>query len=197
VAEDARRPREPAAVSPPAERPGDAPKRKMALKPIFVVLIAFVLQVAVVFLVFFLAGKGYSASAGAGSGEGASGSGGHGASPEAAPAGPGAALVTVDLGTVPVTNFQKGDPINRHQLQVAIAVSLKKEEGEPIHQRRLEAQKAWISQLLDEVLGKIPLDALHPSNREPLKRQLRASINERLGDDIVQEVILRIQIYGT
>ena len=50
--------------------------------------------------------------------------------------------------------------------------------------------------LVDEVVGVLPLDAIHSSNREPLKQQLKARINARIGGDVVTEVILRIQTFG-
>ena len=189
MAEDTRRARPEPAPGAETENPKSAGlKKKLALKPILIVLIAFALQMAVVFTVMYLARPRALSAAAPGPGEPAPG-----ATHEDSLAD---TLAIVDLGTYNVTHFQKGDPINRQQLSVSLAVSVKKEPADMNYTQKVTEQKAWAGQLVDEVMGSVPLDAIHATNREPLKRQLKAKLNERLGEDIVQEVILRIQAFG-
>ena len=156
--------------------------RKFPIKAAGMVLAAFGLQVGVVLLVFNLYRPPTVSVAAAAARE-----------PEGQPTCE--RLSIVDLGTFNVTQFQKGDPLNRRQLAVSLAVALEKGQVEAQKPRVLE-QKAWIGQLLDEVIGPLPMDAIHPANREPLKARLKARINERLGREVVEEVILRIQAFG-
>jgi len=167
------------ADSPPEEAMG----RKFPLKTVLIVAGLFGVQVAVFILLLNLSRPApvRAADQGVGSGDGSDA--------------PSASLNIVDLGTFNVTQFQVGDPLNRRQLSITLAVAIDKaaaEADKPI----LLGQRTWIGQLMDEVIGPLPMDAIHSSNREPLKRQLKARINERLGKDVAKEVILRIQAFG-
>ena len=102
---------------------------------------------------------------------------------------------TVDLGTFNITYFNTGGAVDRTQLAISMAISVKN-DVKPEDRKRLLDQKAWIGQLLDEVVGSMPLDNLHPTSRNGLKDRLKANINQRLGEDLAQEVILRIQMFG-
>ena len=167
----------------------EAPAKGGKLKPLLVILVAFALQIVVVFVVLQLA-KPRSAGAAAADGKaGATGS-----------TAPIANLAIVDLGSYNVTQFDSHDPVNLRQLSVSLAVTVPKgDNGEKAPaadpQQRVTDQKAWVAQLLDEILGAADMTAVHASRREDLKRQLRERINKRLGEDLVKEVIIRIQAF--
>ena len=174
---------EPQSPKDEAEQPAETASRGgFPLKTALIVLVAFVLQVAVVLLVIHLA-QPRAATAAASGADGGTGT---------APAG---GLTILDLDTYNITQYQLGDPVNRRQLAVEMGLSIDKDASAG-DRRRIEDQRLWIGQLLDEVLGPLPLDAIHSSRREPIKQQLKAKINERIGADVVKEVILRIQTFG-
>ncbi len=147
-----------------------------------IVLAAFAIQLGVVLLAFHM-GRPAPASAAAQT-----------ANQSGAPA-PADTPHLVDLGTYNITQFQPGDPLNRRQLAVALAISVEKTKADK-HRKKILDQRVWIGQLLDELIGPLPMDAVHPSKRERLKEQVRAHINKRLGEEVAREIILRIQIFG-
>ena len=157
-------------------------KRRLPLKPVLIVAGLAAVQVGVAVLVIHLARKPEVKPPVVGPEAGG----------EDAPAN---TLTVVDLGTYNITQFTPGDPVNRRQLAVNLGVSVKRDDADEQRQAVVD-QKVWIGQLLDEVIGSLPMDGIHVSNREPLKQQIRTRINQRLGDDVAQEVILRIQSYG-
>ena len=176
MAEAERAPRE---QEPPAEAPA---RRAFPLKAALIVLAAFCMQMGVVLLAFQL----YRPPPASASAQDAD---------EGQAAGKGASLELVDLGTFNITQFPVGDGLNRHQLCIAMAVAVDKASAETDKKKILD-QKAWIGQLVDETIGPLPLDGVHSTNRPPLKGLLKAKINERIGEDVAQEVILRIQAFG-